>query len=64
MALTVILYFLMNQESYHRRFLLHIDYVVNLVGIDYVGLGCDFDGIDFYTEGLEDVSAIKNSILI
>jgi membrane dipeptidase len=40
-------------------FLLHIDYVVNLVGIDYVGLGCDFDGIDFYTEGLEDVSAIK-----
>jgi membrane dipeptidase len=23
----------------------HIDYIVNLVGIDYVGLGSDFDGI-------------------
>ena len=24
----------------------HIDYIVKLVGIDYVGLGSDFDGID------------------
>lgn len=35
----------------------HIDYVVNLVGIDYVGLGSDFDGVgNTLPEGLKDVS--------
>lgn len=49
-----------------KDFLLHIDYIVNLVGFDFVGLGCDFDGIESYTEGLEDLSAIKklSSLLI
>lgn len=34
----------------------HIDYVVNLVGVDYVGLGSDFDGVSFLPKGLEDCS--------
>jgi len=34
----------------------HIDYVVNLVGVDYVGLGSDFDGASSYPQGLEDVT--------
>jgi len=34
----------------------HIDYVVKLVGDDYVGLGSDFDGIPIAPHGLEDVS--------
>lgn len=35
----------------------HIDYIVNLVGIDYVALGSDFDGIGTNTvSGLDDVS--------
>jgi membrane dipeptidase len=35
----------------------HIDYVANLVGIDYVGLGSDFDGVgNTLPEGLKDVS--------
>ncbi len=34
----------------------HIDHVVRLVGINHVGLGSDFDGIDVVPEGLEDVS--------
>lgn len=35
----------------------HINYIVNLVGIDYVALGSDFDGIGTNTvNGLEDVS--------
>ncbi len=34
----------------------HIDYVVKLVGIDYVGLGSDYDGASSYPQGLEDVS--------
>jgi membrane dipeptidase len=34
----------------------HIDHVVRVAGIDCVGLGSDFDGIDTTPEGLEDVS--------
>jgi len=34
----------------------HIDHVVQLAGIDHVGLGSDFDGITAVPEGLEDVS--------
>lgn len=36
----------------------HIDHVVELVGIDHVGLGSDFDGIDVTPEGMEDVSML------
>ncbi len=31
----------------------HIEYIVALVGIDHVGIGTDFDGIDRLPEGLE-----------
>jgi membrane dipeptidase len=34
----------------------HIDHAVKVAGIDCVGLGSDFDGIDSTPEGLEDVS--------
>ena len=34
----------------------HIDHVVKLVGVDYVGLGSDFDGAGSFPRGLEDVS--------
>ncbi len=34
----------------------HIDYVVRLVGVDYVGIGSDFDGISLTPYGLRDVS--------
>jgi len=35
----------------------HIDYIANLVGVDYVALGSDFDGIGTNTvHGLEDIS--------
>ncbi|MCJ7755522.1 MAG: dipeptidase [Thermoanaerobaculales bacterium] len=40
----------------------HIGHVVELVGIDYVGLGSDFDGITETPVGLEDVSAYPNLI--
>jgi membrane dipeptidase len=33
----------------------HIDYIVNLVGVDYVALGSDFDGIEKTVVGLNDV---------
>ncbi|HEY5687050.1 MAG TPA: dipeptidase [Yeosuana sp.] len=34
----------------------HIDYIVKLVGTDYVGIGSDFDGINLTPQGLDDVS--------
>ena len=40
----------------------HIDHVVALVGIDYVGIGSDFDGVRFLPEGLSDVSMYPNLI--
>ncbi len=34
----------------------HIDYIVKLVGVDYVGLGSDFDGINLTPQHLDDVT--------
>ena len=34
----------------------HIEYVRRVAGVDHVGIGSDFDGIDTVPEGLEDVS--------
>jgi membrane dipeptidase len=41
----------------------HIDHVVELVGIDYVGLGSDYDGVgDSLPTGLKDVSDYPNLV--
>lgn len=41
----------------------HIDYVVKLVGVDYVGFGSDFEGVgDSLPEGLKNVSGYPNLI--
>lgn len=34
----------------------HIDHIAKLIGIDHVGLGGDFDGIEITTQGMADVS--------
>lgn len=34
----------------------HIDHAVDVAGIDHVGIGSDFDGIEVTPEGLEDIS--------
>ncbi|NOT00861.1 MAG: membrane dipeptidase [Phycisphaerales bacterium] len=34
----------------------HIDHIVKVAGIDHVGIGSDFDGVDLLPEQLEDVS--------
>ena len=34
----------------------HIDHVVELVGVDHVGLGSDYDGIEVTPDGMEDIS--------
>jgi membrane dipeptidase len=38
----------------------HIDHIVRLAGIDYVGLGSDYDGIESAPRNLDDVSAFPN----
>jgi membrane dipeptidase len=41
----------------------HIDYIKNLVGVDYVGLGSDFDGVGLsLPRDLADVSMIPNLV--
>src|SRR5690606_21272508 len=41
----------------------HIDHVVKLAGIDYVGIGSDYDGVgDSLPVGLKDVSQYPNLI--
>lgn len=35
----------------------HIEYIINLVGVDYVGLGSDFDGINITPQQLDDVTS-------
>ena len=35
----------------------HVEHIRDVAGIDHVGIGGDFDGIDYTVEGLEDVSA-------
>ena len=34
----------------------HVDHVKQVAGVDHVGIGSDFDGVDITPEGLEDVS--------
>lgn len=38
----------------------HIDYIVKLIGIEHVGLGSDFDGIEAVPEGLSSVADYPN----
>lgn len=36
----------------------HIDYIVKLIGSDYVGLGSDFDGINAVPDGMDDCTKV------
>jgi membrane dipeptidase len=38
----------------------HLDYIVKLVGVDYVGLGSDFDGIETAPQQLDGVQDFPN----
>jgi membrane dipeptidase len=43
-----------------RDVVAHIDHIRQIAGIDAIGIGSDFDGIDCAPEGLEDVSKFPN----
>ncbi len=38
----------------------HIDHAVKVGGVDHVGLGSDFDGVDFIPTGMEDASKLPD----
>jgi membrane dipeptidase len=38
----------------------HIDHIVKLVGVDHVGIGSDFDGVQITTTGLGTVAELPN----
>jgi len=38
----------------------HIEYIRKLIGVDYIGIGSDFDGNEDWPEGLSDVSMYPN----
>jgi membrane dipeptidase len=40
----------------------HIDHAVKIGGVDHVGLGSDFDGIDAAPRGMDDVSKLPNLV--
>jgi len=40
----------------------HIDHAVKVGGVDHVGLGSDFDGIDSAPRGMEDVSKLPTLV--
>jgi membrane dipeptidase len=42
------------------RLVEHIDHIVKLVGIDYVGIGTDFDGVQATLSDVADVSQLPN----
>lgn len=48
--------------SYLEDVLNNIDHVVRLVGVDFVGIGSDYDGVGSLPHGLEDVSTYPNLI--
>lgn len=43
-----------------KRIVDHIDHVVEIAGIDHVGIGSDYDGIEVTPDGLEDISMLPN----
>lgn len=50
----------------YTRIVDHIDYIKNLIGIDYVGIGSDFDGIPYLPagmNGMEDLPLVTYEML-
>jgi membrane dipeptidase len=41
----------------------HIDHAVQVGGVDHVGIGSDFDGIESAPKGLEDISKIPDLVI-
>ena len=36
----------------------HLDYIVKLIGVDHVGIGSDYDGVNSLPQQLDDITAM------
>lgn len=52
--------FVCEREPSLDRIVDHIEYIIELVGPDHIGIGSDFDGIPAAPPGLEDVAKLPN----
>ena len=53
-------------NAYILDIIKHIDYIASLVGVSFIGFGCDFDGVDKLPEdikGVEDMDKIIEELL-
>jgi membrane dipeptidase len=59
--------FLNNDETASVKDIInHIEYISGLIGIDYIGIGADFDGVDSLPEGIsgvQDLEKVFNELL-
>ncbi len=56
-----------NEKADSKKIAQHIAYIANLVGIDYVGLGSDFDGLEEKhlpedIKGIKDIGKLKEEL--
>ena len=38
----------------------HIDYIADLIGVDHVGLGADWDGVEVLPVGIENIAKLPS----
>ena len=38
----------------------HIDYVVDLIGVDHVGIGADWDGVEILPKNIEHIGKLSS----
>ena len=53
-----------NSDRGARHLVYHIDHIRRVAGVDHVGLGSDYDGMDRVPAGLEDVSRFPALFLV
>jgi membrane dipeptidase len=41
----------------------HFDYIRRIIGVDYIGISGDYDGLDYTINGMEDVSCYPNLLV-
>lgn len=41
----------------------HFDYVKKLIGVDYIGIAGDYDGIEYTIKGMEDIASYPKLLI-
>ncbi len=54
--------FISSENASLDKLLDHFEYIADLIGVDHIGFGSDFDGINKVIQGLEDISCFTSLI--